>query len=175
MIGILAVGRSLVRVIRQMLAEPRTRGLVVLVAGLIAGGTVFYRWVEGLGQAGPERSELRVWDWWSASTNEEYGDYFAALERQFEERNPDVDVVFQTVPFGNYVQKLSTAMVGDTPPDVFQSSVYWAEGFHHRGMLRPLNDLLAADPTLPGAPGYVGERAFLPSPQDVLDAVGEMG
>ena len=46
------------------------------------------------------------------------------------------------MPFGNYVQKLSTAMVGNALPDVFQSSVYWAEGFYQRGMLRPLDDLL---------------------------------
>ena len=85
---------------------------------------------------------LRVWDWWSPSANEEYGDYFAEIERRFEAQNPDIDVVYQIVPFGNYVQKLSTAMVGNAPPDVFQSSVYWAEGFYQRGMLRPLNDLL---------------------------------
>ena len=66
------------------------------------------------------------------------------------------------VPFGNYVQKLSTAMVGSTPPDVFQSSVYWAEGFYQRGMLRPLDDLLAANATAPG-PQRVTEEMFLPS------------
>ena len=85
---------------------------------------------------------LRVWDWWSPSANEEYGQYFAEIERRFEAQNPDIDVVYQIVPFGNYVQKLSTAMVGNAPPDVFQSSVYWAEGFYQRGMLRPLDNLL---------------------------------
>ena len=59
---------------------------------------------------------LRVWDWWSPSANEEYGQYFAEIERRFEAQNPDVDVVYQIVPFGNYVQKLSTAMVGNAPP-----------------------------------------------------------
>lgn len=136
---------------------------VLLICGVFARAGLTRRWVEGLGLEPTQRQELRVWDWWSASTNEEYGDYFAAVETEFEARNADVDIVFQTVPFGNYVQKLSTAMVGDTPPDVFQSSVYWAEGFYHRGMLRPLNDLLEADPALRGTPSYVGESAFLPS------------
>jgi ABC-type glycerol-3-phosphate transport system substrate-binding protein len=136
---------------------------LILVAGVVARAGLTRRWVEDLGLSQSQRHQLRVWDWWSASTNEEYGDYFAALEATFEARNPDVDVVFQVVPFGNYVQKLSTAMVGDTPPDVFQSSVYWAEGFHQRGMLRSLNGLLAADAALPGTPAYVGESAFLPS------------
>jgi ABC-type glycerol-3-phosphate transport system substrate-binding protein len=136
---------------------------LLLVAGVLARAGLTRSWVEDFGLIETHRVELRVWDWWSASTNEEYGDYFAAVEAEFEVRNPDVDVVFQVVPFGNYVQKLSTSMVGDTPPDVFQSSVYWAEGFYHRGMLHPLNDLLAADPALPGTPGYVGRSAFLPS------------
>lgn len=139
-----------------------TLGLALL-AGVVARAGLTRRWVADIGLTHTERTQLRVWDWWSASTNEEYGDYFAAVEAEFEARNPDVDVVFQVVPFGNYVQKLSTAMVGDTPPDVFQSSVYWAEGFYQRGMLHSLNHLLESDPALPGTPGYVGKSAFLPS------------
>jgi len=59
-----------------------------------------------------------------------------------------VDVVFQAVPFGNYEQKLATGMLGEHPPDVFQCSVVWAQGLYRRGMLRELNDLLAATPEL---------------------------
>jgi len=106
---------------------------------------------------------LRVWDWWSPSANEEYGNYFNDVKLQFEQQNPDVEIHLQIVPFGNYVQKLSTAMVGSTPPDVFQSSVYWAEDFYHRDMLRPLNDLLVADRDTDGGGGYIGREAFLPS------------
>ena len=117
---------------------------LLLTAGVFARAGMTRRWIEGIGVE-TERQELRVWDWWSASTNEEYGAYYAEIEKTFEAQHPDIDIVYQIVPFGNYVQKLSTAMVGDTPPDVFQSSVYWAEGFYQRGMLRPLDDLLAAD------------------------------
>ena len=104
---------------------------------------------------------LRVWDWWSPSANEEYGRYFAEVERRFEEANPDIDILYQIVPFGNYVQKLSTAMVGNAPPDVFQSSVYWAEGFFQRGMLRRLNDLLEQNRRAAPA-DQVTEERFLP-------------
>ena len=107
------------------------------------------------------RAELWVWDWWSPAGNEEYGAYFKELEEVFESRHPEIDVVFQFVPFGHYVQKLSTAMVGRRPPDVFQSSVYWAEGFYHRGMLRSLNDLLDSHPG--SGPTSLGEEAFLSS------------
>ena len=120
-------------------------------------------WVEALlTDRAPRSVQLRVWDWWSPSANEEYGQYFDAVEQIFEARNPDVDLVYQIVPFGNYVQKLSTAMVGHDPPDVFQSSVYWAEGFYHRGMLRPLDGLLERNRGAPSGQ-RVGREAFLPS------------
>jgi ABC-type glycerol-3-phosphate transport system substrate-binding protein len=40
---------------------------------------------------------------------------------------------------------MATGLVGSSPPDVFQSSVYWAEGFYDRGMLRPLNGFMDRD------------------------------
>ncbi|KPK84646.1 MAG: hypothetical protein AMJ81_05055 [Phycisphaerae bacterium SM23_33] len=92
--------------------------------------------------------QLRVWDWWSPSTTEDYARYFGEVESIFEARHPDVDVVFQAVPFTNYEQKLATGMLGDNPPDVFQCSVYWAEGLYQRGMLRRLNDFVARTPEL---------------------------
>lgn len=88
------------------------------------------------------RTTLRVWDWWAPTLNESYARYFETVEREFESVHPDVDLVFQYVPFGQYEQKMATALVGKNPPDVFQSSVYWAEGFYDRGMLLPLNRFL---------------------------------
>lgn len=88
------------------------------------------------------RTILRVWDWCSPAIDEKFGEYFAAVKREFERTHPDVEVVFQFVPFGQYEQKMATALVGNSPPDVFQSSVYWSEGFYDRGMLLPLNRFL---------------------------------
>ncbi len=103
----------------------------------------------GLG-AGPKgrRIELRVWDWWSPATTEAYETYFNELERRFEAAHPDVDVVFQAIPFGNYQQKLATGMIGRNPPDVLQVSVSWAQGLYRRGMIRPLNEFVDATPDL---------------------------
>jgi len=121
---------------------------VALIAGVasragMARGTLA-AFQERLAGRAP-RTVLRVWDWWSPSTTEAYARYFGEIEREFERRHPSVDVQFQFVPFGQYEQKMATAMVGSTPPDVFQSSVYWAEGFYDRGMLLPLNEFLERD------------------------------
>lgn len=139
--------------------------LLCLAVGSICLGTL---WRSGVaralqGSASSGRSiQLKVWDWWSPSANEEYGAYFAALEKVYEERYPEVDLILQIVPFGNYVQKLATAMVGRAPPDVFQSSVYWAEGLYQRGMLLPLDSLLAQDGDHTGGQ-RLAQEVFLPS------------
>lgn len=48
MIGLVAVGRALVRSLRRVARDPESRGLLSLVTVLIGGGTVFYRQVEEL-------------------------------------------------------------------------------------------------------------------------------
>ncbi len=135
---------------------------VPLFAGVILRSGFTGPWVQGLHGGSDRPIQLRIWDWWSPSRNEELGYYFEEVERTFERNNPDIDVVYQFVPFFNYVQKLSTAMVGDAPPDLFQSSVYWAEGLYQRGMLLTLDDLLeenqGARPAL-----RITRDAFLPS------------
>ncbi len=98
----------------------------------------------GKSRGGP-RTVLRIWDWWSPGTDERYATYFKALKDEFEKLHPDVEVVFQYVPFPQYEQKMATGLTGNTPPDVFQSSVYWAEGFYDRGMLLPMNPFIERD------------------------------
>lgn len=123
---------------------------VLLFAGAVSRSGFTHAWIESLEER-ERHIQLRIWDWWSPSRNEEIGSYFDEVEKIFEQRNPDIDVVYQSVPFFNYVQKLSTGLVGSDPPDLFQSSVYWAEGLYHRGMLLPLNDLLEENRDAPSS------------------------
>ncbi|MDA0337338.1 MAG: extracellular solute-binding protein [bacterium] len=138
-------------------------GLAILcLGGVFRFGGITQHWVAGLQGTQDRPIQLRIWDWWTPARNEEIGAYFEEVERIFEERNPDIDLVYQFVPFFNYVQKLSTALVGDAPPDLFQSSVYWAEGLFHRGMLRTLDDLLVENRSAPPAE-RITRDAFVPS------------
>ena len=91
---------------------------------------------------------LRIWDYWSPSNTEDFARYFDELETRFEARHPDVDVVYQSVPFGFFEQKLATGMIGKRPPDVFQCSVYWAQAMYARGMLLKLNEYIDRTPKL---------------------------
>lgn len=121
-------------------------GLLALVGVLLFLGILMHaglmRPVLRRAQSHRPRTVLRVWDWCAPATDEKYGAYFAAVKREFEAAHPDVEVVYQFIPFSQYEQKMATALVGNSPPDVFQCSVYWAEGFYDRGMLLPLNAFL---------------------------------
>jgi voltage-gated potassium channel Kch len=48
MIGLVALGRSVVRGLRSLARDPSARGLLVITVALIAGGAFFYRRVEDL-------------------------------------------------------------------------------------------------------------------------------
>lgn len=118
--------------------------IAVAVAAFVFSRSGMAREVRASFGAKQNRTVLRIWDWWSPSTDEKFGKYFAATKREFEALHPDVEIVYQYVPFSQYEQKMAVALVGNTPPDVFQSSVAWAEGFYDRGMLMPLNGFLDA-------------------------------
>jgi voltage-gated potassium channel Kch len=47
-IGLIAVGRSIVRGLTSLARDPQARGLLTLALGLITVGAFFYRQVEGL-------------------------------------------------------------------------------------------------------------------------------
>ncbi len=118
--------------------------VAIMVAAFLFSRSGMAREVHTSFGAKQPRTVLRVWDWWSPSTDEKFGFYFEAVKREFEQLHPDVELVIQYVPFSQYEQKMATALVGNSPPDVFQSSVAWAEGFYDRGMLLPLNGFLAS-------------------------------
>jgi len=89
--------------------------LAAIGVGVVLRAGMTRAWIEEMTSDRPSRPvQVRVWDWWSASANEEYGEYFGDLEDTFEQLHPDIDIKYQSVPFSNYVQKLSAAMVGPT-------------------------------------------------------------
>ncbi|NQU09563.1 sugar ABC transporter substrate-binding protein [bacterium] len=117
---------------------------LLLLAAVYARSGITRRFRESIAGRSP-RATLYVWDWWTPSMSDAFARYFDEVERAFEQAHPGVDVVYRYVPFEQYEQKMATALVGQHPPDVFQCSVIWAEGFYDRGMLRPLNDYLDRD------------------------------
>ncbi|ELK48459.1 extracellular solute-binding protein [Halobacillus sp. ACCC02827] len=70
-------------------------------------------------------SEKKVLEFWHIDPGEKEKVYEEAVER-FEEKHPDVEVKVLRIPNDAYKQKLSVAMSGGNPPDVFNS---WGGGW----------------------------------------------
>jgi multiple sugar transport system substrate-binding protein len=107
------------------------------------------------------------------------GEQVAKLVPQFEGENPGIRVRVQQIPWGAAHEKLLTAHVGKSTPDVAQLGNTWIPEFEALGALRPLEALIAqssvvrregffpgiwatnvVDDTTYGVPWYVDTRVL---------------
>ena len=80
-----------------------------------------------------------VIDLWSQMTSKPNREAFEALAERYNRENPGVEVRLLTVP--QMHQKLLTAIVGGTPPDVAIYDRFRLAGLAHRGALMPLDEM----------------------------------
>lgn len=118
------------------------------------------------------------------------GEHVAQMIPEFERRNPDIHVVLQQIPFSAAHEKLVTAYVGESTPDVAQMGNTWIPEFVAMNALDDLGPLAAkggpidrsdyfpgiwetnvVDGTLYGIPWYVDTRVLFYR-SDILASVG---
>ena len=83
------------------------RILMLLVFLILIGG--------GAGTRAAERSPLRFTIW---SGNQAHLDLLNGIATAYKRTHPSVDVRFDVVPFGDYVQKITIQIAAGTPPDL---------------------------------------------------------
>jgi multiple sugar transport system substrate-binding protein len=119
-----------------------------------------------------ETGEITYW-MWDASQLPAYQQ--CALD--FEERNPDIDVNIEQIGWDDYWGRLLTSFVADAAPDVFVDHTSRYGDFTARGLLEPIDELVARDgPDLgqfvPGTAdlwiGADGRRYGLPKDVDAV-------
>ena len=99
--------------------------------------------------AGPDKTVLRVWDWWSPVEGEKMREYFRGVEEAFERGRPGVDLRYQHIPFGpQYIQKIMASMAAGRPPDCLHSSIIWANDLYERGVLSDLRPYIERTPEM---------------------------
>ncbi len=69
---------------------------------------------------------------------------FAVIEI-FNRKNPDIEVVGETVAFADYFAKLTTQIAGGNMPDVVQQGYGTFIEYVHRGALQPLDKYIGTD------------------------------
>jgi multiple sugar transport system substrate-binding protein len=95
----------------------------------------------------------RVVEFWAMGRE---GEVARRLMPEFERRNPGVQVRVQQVPWSAAHEKLLTAFVGDTMPDVFQVGTTWLAEFAALNAAEPLRErlgrsrVIVADDYFPG-------------------------
>ena len=75
------------------------------------------------------------------------GEVVSELVRDFEKENPGIRVEVQQIPWSAAHEKLLTAQVGGSTPDLGQLGNTWIPEFSALQALRPLDDLIAASGT----------------------------
>ncbi|SNS31962.1 multiple sugar transport system substrate-binding protein [Tropicimonas sediminicola] len=112
-----------------------------LIKRLIGAGAV----AAGLCGSTALAEELRFTVWTGSDAHLAMLDGIAA---SFTERHPDVTVRFETVPFADYVQKITLQLAGGNPPDLGWLLENSAPTFVDAGVLADVSE------TLKGTEGY---------------------
>ncbi len=81
--------------------------------------------------------------YWSSSPQDHQ--VFVNVFKAFEQKNPGVTVDFNDVPSDSFVQKVTTMIVGGTPPDTMELHPAWVLEFIHANQLNDLTDLMKTD------------------------------
>lgn len=130
-----------------MTGEDRIRmlrpGLLLAVLFFVLAGT-------GCGDSRDGTTVLRFW----AMGRE--GEVVRELLPQFEAENPDVRVDVQQIPWSAAHEKLLTAFVGGSVPDVAQLGNTWVAEFAALKALAPLDDRVAGSAAVHAADHFTG-------------------
>lgn len=121
-------------------------GLVILVAAVLAF------WLMSLGGGrGGAPAGTRVVEFWcyaAGGSGDRTHEFWRSVADDFERANPGVRVVTVTdILQTNYLQMLSTRILGGNPPDVAILDDGMAVPLNQENQLRVLDDFIAADPT----------------------------
>ncbi|MDE0098609.1 MAG: sugar ABC transporter substrate-binding protein [Truepera sp.] len=74
-----------------------------------------------------------------------YGDAFEVLKEDFEAANPDIGIELQGIPYNQFMQTMTTRILGGDAPDVAYVLDRWANAFAGQGVLVPLDDRVPDD------------------------------
>lgn len=108
-------------------------------------GLIISAMAVGLMSTSAYAAELRVTIW---TGNEAHLAMLNGFAESFKEKHPDVTVRYETIPPGDYTQKLTFQLAGGNPPDLGWMMEDAASTFANAGVLEDLA------PTLQAAEGY---------------------
>jgi multiple sugar transport system substrate-binding protein len=119
------------------MSNPLSRRTVLLgAAGLLGGLTACGSSNEKASSGGKTELVYRLWD-----EQQEVG--YKAVFAAFTAENPDITVRMEVLPWDQYWTKLTTELASGKAPDVFWLTVDYFPDLAGKGVLAPLDDLIA--------------------------------
>lgn len=79
---------------------------------------------------------------WTMSLTPQFTDYIQGMVNQYEKMHPDVDVVWQDIPWNTIQQQFLTAVASGDAPDVINMPGAWVIGMAQRGALHNMEELV---------------------------------
>ncbi len=70
------------------------------------------------------------------------GDAFNTMLKAYAQANPDVQIKREVLDWGVFYQKVPTAVLAGSPPDLIVNDAYGMPPFASRGMLQPIGDMV---------------------------------
>ena len=126
------------------------RSFLVTTAALTGSTALTTLFGSSPGDAAPAAdisAKLKVYNWGNAQEAKVYEDAFARFRTAY----PNVSVQNNIVPitsWSDYADKLVTEVAAGNAPDVINIAIEGVRLAASKGLLRPLNDLIASDPEL---------------------------
>lgn len=81
--------------------------------------------------------------YWSSSPEDHQ--VFLNVFKAYSDRNPGVSVDFNDIPSDSFTQKITTMIVGGTPPDTMELHPAWVLNYITANQLNDLSDMMKAD------------------------------
>ncbi len=99
--------------------------------------------------------------YWSSSPEDHQ--VFLNVFKAFSDRNPGVSVDFNDIPSDSFTQKVTTMIVGGTPPDTMELHPAWVLNYINAHRLNDLTDMMKTD-----------RQAYIPAQLDFWTATGKL-
>ncbi|WP_419181162.1 extracellular solute-binding protein [Haloarcula halophila] len=91
------------------------------------------------GSTTDQQVEIEFWDYFGGTEDSE----MKKLKNEFEERNPNITVNTQAVPFGDVPTKVVSAAASGNTPHVFTYWMSFSSYYEAKGILDPIDDYLS--------------------------------
>lgn len=93
--------------------------------------------------AGGKKTEIHWLQHW---VSEQGPDKIAEVEKAFEAKHPDIDLVIDDLPFAQEHDKILSLDLANMPPDIITASGSWVTEFADAGIIAPIDDYVAKLP-----------------------------